>query len=207
MTGNPVACWYVLLAPLHCAGWQVFAGNGSPEADERIVNWKDAPVMGIATQHAAAASGSNPTFLILIVVVFVGFYFLMIRPQRQRQQRIQQQQREVTPGSRVRTTAGMYATVVAVDGDDVVLEVAPGVEVRYMKRAIMDVVSAGEPVDAAADYHADEEQADSHDGEDAESSDGWHDDTADSWDHAEDSSDDAAETDGTKAETGSTKKD
>ena len=43
------------------------------------------------------------------------------------------------PGARVRTTAGMYATVVDVDGDDVILEVAPGVEVRYMKRAVMDV--------------------------------------------------------------------
>ena len=38
----------------------------------------------------------------------------------------------------------MYATVVAVDGDDVMLEVAPDVEVRYMKRAIMEVVSPGD---------------------------------------------------------------
>ena len=46
----------------------------------------------------------------------------------------------------------MYATVVDVDGDDVVLEVAPGVEVRYMKRAIMDVVSPGdEPEDDGDD--------------------------------------------------------
>ncbi len=51
------------------------------------------------------------------------------------------------PGARVRTTAGMYATVVDIDGDDVILEVAPGVEVRYMKRAIMEVVSPGDPVD------------------------------------------------------------
>jgi len=99
----------------------------------------------LATAAAASSSGSsNPTFLILIVVIFVAFYFLMIRPQRRRQQRVQQQQNTVQPGARVRTTAGMYATVVAVDGDDVVLEVAPGIEVRYMKRAIMDVVSEGE---------------------------------------------------------------
>jgi len=38
----------------------------------------------------------------------------------------------------------MYATVTAVDGDDVVLEVAPGVEVRYLKRAIMEVIEPGE---------------------------------------------------------------
>jgi preprotein translocase subunit YajC len=34
----------------------------------------------------------------------------------------------------------MYATVVSLEDADVVLEVAPGVNVRYMRRAIMDVV-------------------------------------------------------------------
>jgi preprotein translocase subunit YajC len=53
----------------------------------------------------------------------------------------------------------MYATVVDVDGDDVILEVAPGVEVRYMKRAIMEVVSPGEPVDET-ETDADDEDAD-----------------------------------------------
>ena len=95
---------------------------------------------------AATSSGShfNPTSLILILVVVIGVYMLMIRPQRRRQQQAQKQQNTVLPGARVRTTAGMYATVVDVDGDDVVLEVAPGVEVRYMRRAVMDVVSPGE---------------------------------------------------------------
>ena len=68
----------------------------------------------------------------------------MIRPQRRRQQQAQQQQKTVSVGARVRTTAGMYATVTAVDGDDVILEVAPDVEVRYMKRAIMEVIAPGE---------------------------------------------------------------
>jgi preprotein translocase subunit YajC len=97
-----------------------------------------------AAEAATKSSSSSLTFPILIVLVFVGFYFLMIRPQRRRQQKVQQQQSTVAPGARVRTTAGMYATVVEVDGDDVVLEVAPGVEVRYLKRAIMEVIEAGE---------------------------------------------------------------
>ena len=97
-----------------------------------------------AADAATKSSGSSLTFPILIVLVFVGFYFLMIRPQRRRQQAVQQQQKTVSPGARVRTTAGMYATVVEVDGDDVVLEVAPGIEVRYLKRAIMEVIQPGE---------------------------------------------------------------
>jgi preprotein translocase subunit YajC len=136
--------------------------------------------MGSFTAVVAATSSksgsSSYTFLLLIVLVFVGFYFLMIRPQRRRQQQAQQQQRTLSPGARVRTTAGMYATVSAVDGDDVILEVAPGVDVRYMRRAIMEVVSAGEDEEtetvtdahdeeyADDDAHEDDAETDTHDG-------------------------------------------
>ncbi|MDQ2810737.1 MAG: preprotein translocase subunit YajC [Actinomycetota bacterium] len=102
--------------------------------------------MGIvaAADAATKSSSSSLTFPILIVLVFVGFYFLMIRPQRRRQQQVAQQQKTIAPGSLVRTTAGMYATVVAVEDNDVILEVAPGVEVRFLRRAIMEVVTPAE---------------------------------------------------------------
>jgi preprotein translocase subunit YajC len=130
----------------------------------------------ISAAQAAAKSGSSSslTFLLLIVLVFVGFYFLMIRPQRRRQQQVAQQQNTLAPGSRVRTIGGMYADVVAVDGDDVVLEVAPGVEVRYAKRAVAEVLTSGEqmaeePTDseyAESDtVSAEDGLADSHDEE------------------------------------------
>jgi preprotein translocase subunit YajC len=118
-------------------------------AGKRKVNWKDAPMLGMDVLAAtpAKSGGFNPSTLILILIVVVAFYLLMIRPQQRRKQQAQQQKNNVQPGARVRTTAGMYATVVDVDGDDVILEVAPGVEVRYMRRAVMDVVSPGEAVD------------------------------------------------------------
>jgi len=89
------------------------------------------------------SSGSSAYLLIGLVVLFGLLYFVTIRPQRRRQQQAQQTQRNVEPGARVRTTAGMYATVVAVEDQDVILEVAPGVEARFMRRAIMDVVPDG----------------------------------------------------------------
>ena len=109
---------------------------------------------------ATKSSGFNPSTLILILIVVVAFYFLMIRPQQRRKQQAAQKSNNVEPGARVRTTAGMYATVVDVDGDDVILEVAPGVEVRYMKRAIMEVVSPGEPVDETETYADEDADAD-----------------------------------------------
>lgn len=102
---------------------------------------------GSSPSASAAATGGagNYTFLIVIVVLFALMYFVMIRPQRNRQRQMMQMQRGVTPGARVRTTAGMYATVTSVEGDEVILEVAPGVHVRYLRRAIMDVISEGGP--------------------------------------------------------------
>ena len=107
-------------------------------------------ITGLAA-NSGSSSGFNPSTLILIVVVIAAFYLLMIRPQARRRQQAQQKQDSVQPGARVRTTAGMYATVVAVDGDDVILEVAPGVETRFMKRAVMDVVSPGDAPDEPAE--------------------------------------------------------
>jgi preprotein translocase subunit YajC len=132
--------------------------------------------MGSFTAVVAATSSksgsSSYTFLLLIVLVFVGFYFLMIRPQRRRQQQAQQNQRTLTPGAQVRTTAGMYATVSSVDGDDVILEVAPGVDVRYMRRAIMEVITPGEAeeTETVADAH-DEEYDGDDEPEDTEATD------------------------------------
>jgi len=123
--------------------------------------------MGIELAATTATkSGFNPSSLILILVVVVAFYLLMIRPQQRRKQQAAQKQNTIQPGARVRTTAGMYATVVDVDGDDVVLEIAPGIEVRYMKRAVMDVVSPAEADDVPADdVDVDDAPADETDAE------------------------------------------
>jgi len=150
-------------------------------------------MMGSIAPLAATSTskGFNPTTLILILVVVVGFYLLMIRPQQRRRQQAQQQQSSVQPGARVRTTAGMYATVVDVDGDDVVLEVAPGVEVRYMRRAIMDVVGPSEDT-------VPEDEDEVQDDVDDEVHDEVHD------EHADEDEDEDAQA---PAEYGSTKKD
>lgn len=117
--------------------------------------------MVLAASDAASKSSSGSLNILLIIVVLFGvLYFVMIRPQRNRQRKAREQASAVAPGTRVRTTAGMYATVVGVDGDDVILEVAPGVEVRYVKRAIMQVLPNDEEPGAEADYAADHDESD-----------------------------------------------
>ncbi len=90
----------------------------------------------------ATKSGGNPAFTFIILAVLVGlFYLLIMRPQRNRQRKAMQTQSQVMPGQRVRTTAGMYGTVVSGDDRDVVIEIAPGVQITMLRRAIMEVVS------------------------------------------------------------------
>jgi preprotein translocase subunit YajC len=95
---------------------------------------------------AASSSKSSGTSLLpifIIVVLFGVLYMTMIRPQRNRQRAAQQMQGTVMPGTRIRTTAGIYGTVKSVEDGDVVVEVAPGVNIRMLRRAVMDVVQDG----------------------------------------------------------------
>jgi preprotein translocase subunit YajC len=75
--------------------------------------------------------------LILLVAVF---YFLLIRPQQKQRKQLQQVQQALEPGSKVMTGSGLIGTVEAVEGDEVLLEVAPGVTNRFVRRAIVQVI-------------------------------------------------------------------
>ena len=112
---------------------------------------------GILAAASTKSGGSGYIFLVAIVVLFGLLYFVTIRPQRRRQQAAQQTQRQLEPGMRVRTTAGMYATVAAVEDQEVLLEVAPGVNVRFLRRAIMDVIPDPSQMEAEEPQMEDEE--------------------------------------------------
>ena len=135
--------------------------------------------MGTMILAAAPTKSGNPAFTFIILAVLVGlFYVLIMRPQRNRQRKAQQTQSHVMPGQRVRTTAGMYGTVVSGDDRDVVIEIAPGVEVTMLRRAIMDVVSddtmpSHEDIvaDEAHDHEPEAEADEASD--DAAPEDGW----------------------------------
>ena len=102
------------------------------------------------TSHVLAVLAADPkgksggsgafTFIPLILIVLVG-YFLLIRPARMRQRKAMENRAAVTPGVEVTTTAGLLATVTSVNEEDdtVTLEIAPGVQARFVKSAIARV--------------------------------------------------------------------
>ena len=86
--------------------------------------------------------------LLFFAILVFGLYLLVIRPQRVRAKALAQVRAALAPGVRVVTTAGIHGTVVAVEDDEVLVEIARGVRVRFMTAAMVRAVPPGT---AAAD--------------------------------------------------------
>ncbi|NPB04268.1 MAG: preprotein translocase subunit YajC [Thermotogae bacterium] len=71
-------------------------------------------------------------FLILIA----AFYFFIILPQQREEKRRKQLIENLKKGDRVVTESGIVGAVVEVKDDIVVLEISPGVRVKFLKGAI-----------------------------------------------------------------------
>ena len=101
---------------------------------------------------AATADGAEPQqtqwWVILIYIVIFGafIYFLMIRPQRKQKKQQEEKMSNLEPGSSVLTTSGFYGTIVAVNGDTVIVEFGNNKNCRIpmMVNAIKQVEKPGE---------------------------------------------------------------
>lgn len=101
-------------------------------------------IPAVAFAQAPAGGPSQTTALIAQVVPILGIivimYFLLIRPQQQRASELSKLQTGLGKGDRVLTQAGIYGTVVGVDGDKVVLRVDENVKLEFAKSAIVGKV-------------------------------------------------------------------
>ena len=78
--------------------------------------------------------------LLFFALLVFGLYVLAIRPQRARARALAQVRASLRPGIRVITTAGIHATVRSVEEGEVILEIAPGVLVRFVEAAVVRVL-------------------------------------------------------------------
>lgn len=81
-------------------------------------------------------------FLLMMVAVFAVMYFLMIRPQKKRMEQHQQMQAALQPGERVLLTSGMFGTILHSGEKQLIVELAPGVEVTVLKGNVAQRVTA-----------------------------------------------------------------
>ena len=94
-------------------------------------------------------------FLIIMALMLGVMYVLMIRPQRQRQAQQQSMIDNAGVGDDVLTTGGIYGTITQIEGDDVVVELAPSLTVHMTRRGIAAVLPPEE--DEVDDELEDEE--------------------------------------------------
>jgi len=82
----------------------------------------------------------------LIIIVAFGFlYFVLVRPQKRRQLESQRMLSSLQVGSEVLTAGGVYGRVIELQGDALLVEIAPGVQVKVARRAIGGVIPPEEP--------------------------------------------------------------
>lgn len=97
--------------------------------------------------------------LLPFAAIAAAFWLLIIRPSSVRRKAQAALVASLAPGQRIMTTAGVFGTVVALDGDRVSVEVAPGVVIEMLAVAIAQVVpgdhAADEPAEPAAEDRAD----------------------------------------------------
>ena len=96
--------------------------------------------------------------LILLLAMFVLLWVLLIRPQRRRQLKQQQLLTNIEPGDEILTVGGLYGIVRDIDEeDDLIVEIAEGIQVRIARRAVGGVVKPDESEDEAVEEPEHEE--------------------------------------------------
>ncbi|MCX6089322.1 MAG: preprotein translocase subunit YajC [Atribacterota bacterium] len=88
-----------------------------------------------AAQPSLIPGGALGQFLPLIFIIII-FYFLLIRPQQQRQKSQKDLLSNLKKGDSVVTAGGVYGTITQVGEDEVTLEVAKNVMVRFSKSSV-----------------------------------------------------------------------
>jgi len=105
-----------------------------------------------STAGTAAAPGPASSILSFVPLLLIAliFYLLVLRPQQQKAKEHRELISRLKVGDRVVTSAGMYGEVVGVEDTALMVKVADGVEVRFVRSAVTTVLSAdpdaaGEP--------------------------------------------------------------
>ena len=86
-----------------------------------------------------------PQQIILLALLLASFYLLVLRPQSKRVKAARELRASLRPGDRVMTTSGLQGRLVALEDEVAVLEIAPGVQVRWALGAIGQVLDASSP--------------------------------------------------------------
>jgi preprotein translocase subunit YajC len=83
--------------------------------------------------------------VIFFAAMLAVLWFILIRPQRRRQAAHRSMVSGLNPGDELITVGGVFGKVRSIADDHLVLEIAPGTEIRLAKEAVATVVPKEEP--------------------------------------------------------------
>jgi preprotein translocase subunit YajC len=111
-------------------------------------------MMPISPAFAQGAGGVPSGFdlisLLPLVLIFVVFYFLLIRPQQKKMKVHREMIAALKRGDKVLTSGGIIGTVVKVEDNELLVEIAKDVRVRVARGTVSDVLGKPEPARAGA---------------------------------------------------------
>ena len=81
---------------------------------------------------------------LLFILLPIALLLFLFNGQRKRQRQAAALQEQVTVGSTICLTSGLFGRVISLTDREVVLEAAPGVNLRYDRRAVGFVVPSSE---------------------------------------------------------------
>jgi preprotein translocase subunit YajC len=90
----------------------------------------------LATTSKKSSSSSSEFSLILIVALFAIVYFFFLRPRQQRARQRTVRGKTFGIGDEVMSVGGIYGRVVGLQDDSVDVEVAPGIVLTFLRRAV-----------------------------------------------------------------------
>ena len=82
---------------------------------------------------------------LLIIVAFFFLYFVLVRPQKRRQLQTQRMLDELKAGDEIVTAGGLFGEIREIRDDEVIVRIAPELDVRVARRAVAGVVTPEEP--------------------------------------------------------------
>jgi preprotein translocase subunit YajC len=89
------------------------------------------------TSTGGKSGASGITTLLPLILIFALFYVFLIRPQRNRQRQAQALIGQLQVGDEVQTAAGMFGTISRLDDQFAWVELAPGLEIKMLRRAVV----------------------------------------------------------------------
>lgn len=85
--------------------------------------------------------------VLFLPLILVAMFYLVVMPQRRQQKQQKELLASLEAGDAVLTSGGIYGVITEVDGNDLFVEVASGIELRMNRSSVLRKIVDPEPTE------------------------------------------------------------